>query len=122
MSIDGISLVSIPVSDQEAAKAYYRDALGFEVVADAQFEPGRRWVQLTPPGSATSIALVTWFDAAQPGSQQGLVLGTSDIDADYELLAARGVVFRGGIQSAPWGRFAGFDDPDGNGWVLRGDA
>ncbi len=68
MSIEGIKVVSVPVSDQQVAKRYYCDVLGFEVVLDTEFTPEVRWIQLVPPGASTSITLVTWFPTAPPVS------------------------------------------------------
>jgi uncharacterized glyoxalase superfamily protein PhnB len=79
----------------------------------------QRWVQLAPPGAETSVTLVTWFETMSPGSLKGIVLATDDLEGDCERLAARGVRFGGPIEHAPWGSFATFEDPDGNGWVLQ---
>ena len=114
-----ISFVSIPVTDPDRAKRFYVDALGFTCGADEEFAPGRRWIDLAPPGGGAGITLVTWFDAMPAGSVQGLVLAVDDIDATYEVLAARGVSFNGPVDDTRYGRFASFADPDGNGWVLR---
>jgi catechol 2,3-dioxygenase-like lactoylglutathione lyase family enzyme len=113
-----LQVVSVPVSDQDRAKIFYADVLGFEVKNDSQYGPDQRWVELAPPGAPTSITLVTWFPSMAPGSLKGLVLGTDDIHAAYAALAARGLAWHGPIQDAFWGTFATFDDPDGNGWVV----
>ena len=112
-----LSIVSIPVSDQARAKDFYRDTLGFQVVTEADIGPGRRWVQMKPPSGPTGITLVTWFEAMPPGSVQGLVLDTGDIDLAHQKLSARGLAIEA-IVTADWGRYATFRDPDGNGWVL----
>jgi catechol 2,3-dioxygenase-like lactoylglutathione lyase family enzyme len=112
-----ISIVSIPVSDQERSKAFYRDTLGFQIVAEAEFGPGRRWVQMKPPSGPTGVTLVTWFDAMPPGSVQGLVLDTGDIAFAHQKLLDRGLAI-GAIVTESWGKYANFRDPDGNGWVL----
>ena len=70
----------IPVSDQAAAKGFYTDVLGFEVVRDNPMGPEQRWIQLRPPGADTSITLVTWLEAMPAGSVKGLVLSCDDID------------------------------------------
>ena len=111
-----LSLVSVPVSDQERSKAFYRDVLGFQLVRE-DVQPGRHWVQLKPPSGLTGITLVTWFEAMRPGSVHGLTLDTSDIERAHDKLAAAGLDITP-IQEAPWGRFATFADPDGNGWLL----
>ena len=114
-----LSLVSVPVSDQERAKAFYRDVLGFQVVREttAEASPAHSWVQLKPPSGLTGIALVSWLEAMPPGSLQGVVLDTSDIDRAHERLKAHGLDISP-VQEAGWGRYATFKDPDGNGWVL----
>jgi predicted enzyme related to lactoylglutathione lyase len=115
-----LQLVSVPVSDQERAKRFYLDQLGFELRRDNPMDQGQRWVEVAPPGGTTSVTLVTWFPTMPPGSVKGLVLEAEDLQATYDAFAARGVTFDGPIQDAPWGSFATFDDPDGNGWVLTG--
>lgn len=112
-----IKILSVPVSDQAKAKAFYRDVLGFTVQAEAPMENGMNWVQMGPPAGSTSIALVTWFEKMPAGSLSGVVLETLDIDLLHERLSARGLQLSP-ISSAPWGRFATFKDPDGNGFVL----
>ena len=118
MSIVSFEIVSVPVSDQEGAKNFYRDVLGFELLRDDPMGPGVRWIQLAPPGCSTTIALVTWFDTMQPGGLQGVMLNVTDIDADHATLSARGLPLSD-IREEPWGRYAMFSDPDGNGWILR---
>ena len=119
MAIDHLSVVSVPVSDQERAKSFYTETLGFELLADSPFGEGQRWIQVVPKGTATSITLVTWFETMPAGSTKGIVLECGDLDGTYQELAARGVRFDGPVQEAPWGCFATFEDPDGNGWVLQ---
>lgn len=119
MTITQIQLFSLPVSDQDRARAFYVDTLGFELVADTAMGPDQRWVQVRPPGSQTSITLVTWFEGMPAGSVKGTVLETDNLDKDVTELQGRGVRIEGGIQSMPWGRFVTFDDPDGNGLVLQ---
>ena len=120
--IGRVQVVSVPVTDQAAARDFYEDVLGFRLVRDNPFGDGMRWIELAPPGGGPSITLVTWFDAAPPGSLQGIVLSSDDIDGDHDRLAARGVEFAGPVREEAWGRFATFRDPDGNGWVLQQDA
>lgn len=118
MDIQRISILSIPVSDQEAAKDFYINKLGFKLLRDDPMEEGRQWVQLGLPGAETSLTLVTWFDDMPPGCAQGLVLETGDIQGAHDHLVSEGVEVSD-IEEAPWGRFATFPDPDGNGWVLQ---
>ncbi|MDW5328193.1 VOC family protein [Plantactinospora sp. KLBMP9567] len=122
MAITQIQLLSLPVTDQDRARDFYVDTLGFELLGDNRMAPDQRWVQVGPKGAPTSITLVTWFDTMPPGSVKGLVLETDDLDGDVADLTRRGVAISGGIQDAPWGRFVSFDDPDGNGIVLQATA
>ena len=116
--INRIDIVSIPVSDQTRAKDFYIDILGFELKVESPMGPERTWVQLCLPSAETSITLVTWFDSMPPGSVQGLVLNTDNIEAEHQALIAKGLKI-GDIDSTPWGKFASFNDPDNNGWVLQ---
>jgi len=113
-----LKVVSIPVSDQDRAKSFYVDKLGFEVRSDSPMGEGQRWVEVAPPGSFTSFTLVTWFPSLPAGSLQGLVIETEDVRATYAELKGRGVPFGQEVEEAFWGTFTTFSDPDGNGWVL----
>jgi catechol 2,3-dioxygenase-like lactoylglutathione lyase family enzyme len=119
MAITSIAIVSIPVRDQDRARDFYVDTLGFELVADTLMGPDMRWVQVRPRGGTTSLTLVTWFESMPPGSVKGLVVECDDIDRSYRELEQHGVTFDGPVETQPWGRFATFDDPDGNGIVLQ---
>jgi catechol 2,3-dioxygenase-like lactoylglutathione lyase family enzyme len=119
VAITHVQLLSLPVSDQDRARAFYVDVLGFDLVRDNPMGTDARWVQVAPKGAATSISLVTWFPTMPAGSVKGLVLETDDLEGDVADLVAKGVVIEGGIQTQPWGRFVTFDDPDGNGIVLQ---
>ena len=122
MAVNNLEVVSVPVSDQDRAKRFYVDALGFAVLMDSSFGDGMRWVMLRPPGASTGVTLVTWFDTMPAGSMRGAVLGCDDLEQTLGELTARGVTFNEpDIQEAPWGRWKTFDDPDGNGWVLQQD-
>ena len=118
MTIQHIQVVSVPVSDQERAKAFYVETMGFALRGDTPFGEGQRWIEVVPHGATTSLSLVSWFDAMPPGSLQGIVLGCDNIEETYAELEARGVVFHGPFEEEIWGRYATFNDPDGNGWVL----
>jgi catechol 2,3-dioxygenase-like lactoylglutathione lyase family enzyme len=118
MTIHSFEIVSVPVSDQQRAKAFYRDVLGFELIREEPMGPGMSWIQLAPRGQSVTIALVTWFEQMKPGGLQGVMVNTSDLDADHRLLRGRGLDI-GDIHEEPWGRYALFKDPDGNGWILR---
>lgn len=113
-----IQVVSIPVSDQDRAKAFYLEKLGFEEVSDAPYRDGMRWVEVRPPGSPTSFTLVTWFPSMPAGSLQGVVIDTPDVQAAYAELMGRGLVFAHEPRQEFWGTFTSFSDPDGNGFVL----
>jgi catechol 2,3-dioxygenase-like lactoylglutathione lyase family enzyme len=119
MSISKVQLFSIPVSDQDVAKRFYVDVLGFTLVNDVQMNPDIRWVMVSPPGAATAITLVTWFDSMPAGSLRGLVLETNDLAGDIVALREKGVDIPGEVETAPWGDFVQFSDPDGNGIVLQ---
>jgi catechol 2,3-dioxygenase-like lactoylglutathione lyase family enzyme len=114
-----IAVVSIPVGDQDRAKKFYTDVLGFTELADSDLAPGMRWVMLAPPGGGAAITLVTWFDSMPAGSTKGLVYQVDDVDQWFADLTARGYDFPDGVQEQPWGRFITLDDPDGNGIVLQ---
>ena len=119
MTISQVQLFSVPVSDQDRARDFYVDVLGFELVNDESMGPDMRWLAVRPRGAQTSLTLVTWFPSMPAGSLQGTVLESDDLDADIARLTERGVTIEGGVQQAPWGRFVTFADPDGNGIVLQ---
>ncbi len=118
MPISQIQLFSLPVSDQDRARDFYVETLGFELLADTEMGPHMRWVQVRPVGAATSMTLVTWFPTMAPGTSKGTVLETNALESDIATLREKGVHI-GDIEAAPWGRFVTFDDPDGNGIVLQ---
>jgi predicted enzyme related to lactoylglutathione lyase len=113
-----LELVQVPVSDVDRAKAFYVDRVGFLAEHDHQVSEELRFVQLTPPGSACSIALTTGAHQMQPGSVSGLQLVVEDAEATRAELLERGVE-AGEVQEFPWGRFVFFADPDGNGWAVQ---
>src|SRR3982750_4780099 len=113
-----IELVAIPVTDVDRAKAFYVDRVGFNAGHDHQVTEELRFVQLTPPGSACSIALGTGFGTMEPGSVQGLQLVVDDIEAARADLAGRGVEVSD-VQQFDWGWFVFFSAPDGNGWSVQ---
>ena len=120
MTITSIRVVSVPVSDQDRARDFYVNTLGFELRADAPMgaDGGPRWVEVAPKGSTTALTLVTWFPSMPAGSLTGLVFNCDDIHAAYDELQRRGVPFNGPIEEQFWGTFATFQDPDGNSFVL----
>jgi predicted enzyme related to lactoylglutathione lyase len=113
-----LELVAVPVSDVDRAKAFYTEKAGFNLDHDHKVSDEIRFVQLTPPGSACSIALGAGIVDAPPGSVKGLQLVVSDINAARAELVERGVEV-GEVQEFPWGRFVFFNDPDGNAWSVQ---
>src|SRR5919202_4558574 len=102
-----LELVQVPVSDVDRAKAFYTDQVGFNADHDHQVSDELRFVQLTPPGSACSIALGTGVTDAEPGSVKGMQLVVDDIEAAHAELAGRGTEVSE-VQEFPWGRFVFF--------------
>ena len=118
MAIKSFEIVSVPVSDQQRSKQFYRDVVGFELLREEPMGPGQSWIQLAPRGCLTTIALVTWFEDMKPGALQGVMLNVTDIERDHKELSGRGLQLAE-IKQEPWGRYTTFQDPDGNGWILR---
>ena len=113
-----IELVAIPVSDVDRAIAFYRDQAGFNLDHDHKVSDELRFVQLTPPGSACSIAIGTGVTEAKPGSVEGMQMVVADVETARAELNARGVD-TGEVQHFPWGSFVFFADPDGNRWSVQ---
>ena len=113
-----LELVAVPVSDPDASIAFYRDKAGFVLDHDHKVSDDIRFVQLTPPGSACSIALGKGVSQKEPGSVEGLQVVVADIEEARSTLAAGGVEVSE-VQDYPWGRFVYFSDPDGNGWAVQ---
>ena len=113
-----LELVGIPVSDVDRAKAFYTEQVGFVADHDHTVSDEIRFVQLTPPGSACSIAFGIGLVDTPPGSVQGMQLVVSDIEAARAELVERGVEISE-VQTFPWGSFVFFSDPDGNGWAVQ---
>lgn len=113
-----IEVVFIPVTDVDRAKAFYVDQVGFHADHDHQVNDELRFVQLTPPGSACSIAFGTGLIEMAPGSQKGVQIVVPDADAARAHLIAHGVE-ASDVMDLAWGRFVYFADPDGNTWSLQ---
>jgi predicted enzyme related to lactoylglutathione lyase len=113
-----LELVGVPVSDVDRAKAFYTEQVGFNLDHDHNVSDEIRFVQLTPPGSACSIAIGKGVVDTPPGSLQSLQLVVADADAARAQLVERGVE-ASEVQDFPWGRFVFFKDPDGNGWCIQ---
>jgi predicted enzyme related to lactoylglutathione lyase len=113
-----LELVYVPVTDVDRAKAFYTEKIGFNADHDHQVSDELRFVQLTPPGSACSIAIGTGLTEMQPGSVKGLQMVVADIQEAHDELTRRGAEV-GEIEVLPWGSFVSFSDPDGNTWALQ---
>ena len=113
-----LELIQVPVSDIDRAKEFYVEKVGFLADHDHQVSDELRFVQLTPPGSACSIALTSGAHQMAPGSLDGLQMVVDDAEASRSELAERGVEVSD-VQVFPWGSFVFFKDPDGNGWALQ---
>ena len=113
-----LELVAVPVTDVDRAKRFYTEQVGFNADHDHHISDDLRFVQLTPPGSACSIALGIGVTDARPGSATGLQMVVSDIEAARAQLVEGGVEVSE-VQDFPWGRFVFFADPDGNRWAVQ---
>ena len=113
-----IELVILPVSDVDRARAFYGDTLGWPVDHDQTVDENTRFVQVTPPGSACSIAFGKGLSEMAPGSLRALQVVVSSANEALADLQARGVDAQG-VDDQPWGRFVTFADPDGNGWTIQ---
>jgi catechol 2,3-dioxygenase-like lactoylglutathione lyase family enzyme len=110
--IVGVGTVGVPVTDQDRALEFYVGKLGFEKRRDVPFGPGR-WIEVAPPGSATTIALVP------AGVPAGIRLATEDADADHAELRSRGVDTDPQVMRMPEApAMFGLRDPDGNSLIL----
>ncbi len=113
-----LEVVHVPVSDVDRAKAFYTEQIGFNADHDHQVNDELRFVQLTPPGSACSIAIGTGLTQMKPGSIEGLMMVVADVQAARDELMQRGTDVSE-IDVQQWGSFVYFSDPDGNSWVLQ---
>ena len=113
-----LELIQVPVSDIDRAKEFYVEKVGFDADHDHQVSDELRFVQLTPPGSACSIALTSGAHRMGAGSIEGLQMVVDDVEAARQELVDRGVEVSD-VQVFPWGSFVFFSDPDGNGWALQ---
>ena len=113
-----LELVNVPVADVDRAKTFYVDQVGFNLDHDHAVSDEMRFVQITPPGSACSIAIGTGLTEAAPGSVAGLQVVVDDIEQARAHLADGGVEVSE-VQEFPWGSFVFFSDPDGNAWSVQ---
>ena len=112
-----LELVTVPVTDVDRAKAFYVDRAGFVADHDHTVGEGLRFVQLTPRGSACSIAIGTGLTDTAPGTANCQVV-VADIHTARDELLGRGLDV-GEVQDFAWGRFVFFADPDGNRWAVQ---
>jgi catechol 2,3-dioxygenase-like lactoylglutathione lyase family enzyme len=113
-----VESVSVPVSDQEQAKEFYVDTLGFDLLVDNTWREGMRWSEVAPHNSATSLMLVTWSACMLPSMYRVIVLATEDIQATHDELLAKGIDFELPPTETPRGMQAMFRDLDGNALLL----
>src|ERR1700733_12308203 len=113
-----LEVVAVPGSDGGRAKAFYTEKAGFNADHDYTVSEEIRFVQLTPPGSACSIAIGKGIVEGKPGSVRGLQMVVADVEAVHAELVGRGAEVSD-IQDLDWGRFVFFADPDGNRWALQ---
>jgi predicted enzyme related to lactoylglutathione lyase len=113
-----LELVAVPVSDVDAAKEFYTRKVGFNLDHDHRVSDTMRFVQITPPGSACSIAIGEGITDAAPGSAPNLQVVVSSVQEARDALVGRGVEVSP-IQEFPWGSFVFFQDPDGNRWSVQ---
>ena len=113
-----LEVVFVPVTDVDRAKAFYVDQVGFHADHDHQVSDALRFVQLTPPGSACSVAMGTGITDMEPGSQRGVMIVVEDVESARQQLIDRGVQ-ASDVDVQPWGSFVTFSDPDGNSWSLQ---
>lgn len=119
MMITHVKLVSIAVTDQNKALAFYTEKLGFKLIVDEAFDKTSRWIELQPPGGQTRVVLIK----ARPGdprvgSLTNIVFTSDDIEKTYFDMKVKGVHFKEPPNRQPWGLFTQFADPDGNVFVL----
>ena len=112
-----LELVAVPVTDVDRAKEFYL-RVGFNADHDHTVSDEVRFVQMTPPGSACSIAFGLGLTQMAPGSLDNLQMVVADAAAIREELVARGVE-PSEVDEQAWGKFVYFSDPDGNGWALQ---
>lgn len=113
-----LELCILPVADVDASRAFYGDRLGWPVDHDQTVSEEIRFVQVTPPGSACSIAFGRGLSTMEPGSMRALQVVVGDIEEAHEDLSTRGVEVSA-IDDQSWGRFVSFSDPDGNTWSVQ---
>jgi predicted enzyme related to lactoylglutathione lyase len=114
--IRAVKFVSVPVTDQDRALAFYTGKLGFAIATDQPMGPDARWIELRIPGAETKLVL--WKDEEKSGGFRNMAFYADDVEKTYNELAARGVEFSQPYKVEPWGASAIFKDPDGNEFVI----
>jgi predicted enzyme related to lactoylglutathione lyase len=121
--IEYLQIVSVPVGDQDRAREFYVNGLGWDLMSDDAYQlPGGqqlRWLEVRPHGGQTAITLTLADDTTKAGSAKGLILRSTDLASTVADLAARGVTMTEEIQQTAWARYASFSDPDGNSWIIQ---
>ncbi|MFF9913574.1 VOC family protein [Streptomyces sp. NPDC013457] len=112
-----LELIGVPVTDIERAKAFY-EQVGFHLDHDFPVSDDIRFVQMTPPGSACSIAFGKGITEMKPGSLDNMQVVVTDIEEAHADLKRRGIE-TSEIDDQPWGSFVYFADPDGNRWAVQ---
>jgi predicted enzyme related to lactoylglutathione lyase len=120
-----VGSVTVYVADQDRAKDFYVNTLGWKLWDDQPLYPGatNRWIAVAPEGAYTTIVLLALDEpsahyAATLGKSQALTIHVTDLQAVYEQLSAKGVQFSGPPQAQPWGTFTTLIDSEGNGLML----
>jgi catechol 2,3-dioxygenase-like lactoylglutathione lyase family enzyme len=116
--IRGVKFVSIPVTDQDRALAFYTEVLGFRLVTDQPFNDKQRWLELGIPGAETRVVLFRFGEKFQPGGMLNITLWADDVEATARDLKAKGVEFIMEPKRMPYGTTSIFKDIDGNHLVL----
>ena len=116
--IRAVKFVSVPVTDQDRAIAFYTEKLGFRLLTDQPFDAKQRWVELGIPGAETRVVLFRFDAGMQPGGRMNLAFWSDDVEGTAREMEAKGVAFSVKPQKADWGTFAIFQDMDGNQFVL----
>ena len=116
--IRGIKFASIPVNDQDKAIAFYTEKLGFRIMTDQPFNDQQRWVELGIPGAETRVVLFKFDNSLKPGMKMNLSFWTDDVEATVRELKAKGVKITMEPMKADWGECAGFQDIDGNTFLV----
>ena len=116
--IRGVKFVSIPVTDQDRALAFYTEKLGFRIITDQPFSSEQRWLELGIPGADTRIVLFRFGESLKPGGNMNMTFWTDDVESTTRELKSKGVEFTMEPKRFEWGTSAAFKDLDGNTFLL----